>query len=212
MTQIPLRMRETPSNQQAEGLPRYGVLIMRLANCLALAGAMLLGSSAVAQTTALSQIEQQLPAPRAAAPLADANPTGYLGAELDDEGEMGKGVRVKSVRPGAPAQLSGLRDNDLITAIEDKKITSLDDYDANATRPPGARIKMTVERAGRPQQIQVTLGTRPATPAATDSTDAPPPPPPGTTTPSTGSPSLIPPTGSSTPSILPAPAPGDTGR
>jgi membrane-associated protease RseP (regulator of RpoE activity) len=183
-----------------------------MADFSALAAAILLGPSAWAQTSALSQIEQQLPAPRAAAPVADANPTGYLGAELDDEGEMGKGVRVKSVRPGAPAQLSGLRDNDLITAIDSKKITSLDDYDANATRPPGAKLTMTVERAGRPQQVQVTLGTRPATPAVTDSSEAPPPPPPGTTTPSTTSPSLIPPTGPTTPSILPAPTPGETGR
>jgi S1-C subfamily serine protease len=107
---------------------------MRSAQLAAVAALVWLAGQSAFGQRALGQIEQRLqgllsPAPQAGA--TDANAGGYLGAELDDEGEQGRGVRVKSVRPGAPAEKSGLKANDLITAIDGKRITNLDDYDAH---------------------------------------------------------------------------------
>jgi membrane-associated protease RseP (regulator of RpoE activity) len=191
---------------------------MRYAQLSAVAALVwLAGQPAFAQPS-LGQIEQRLqgllnPAPQGGA--LDANAGGYLGAELDDEGEQGRGVRVKSVRPGAPAEKSGLKTNDLITAIDGKRITNLDDYDANAKRPPNAKLAFTIERDGRSQPLTVTLGARPATPpTATDpaTSEVPPIPPtlsPPGAAPSGSSPALLPPTGASSPSTLPTPAAPD---
>jgi hypothetical protein len=196
-----------------------GVLIMRNAQLSAIAALVWLTAHPAFAQPSLGQIEQRLqgllnPAPQAGA--TDPNAGGYLGAELDDEGEQGRGVRVKSVRPGAPAEKSGLKANDLITTIDGKRITNLDDYDANAKRPPNAKLAFTIERDGRSQPLTVTLGTRPATgPTTTEPAPSDVPPaaptlsPPGAP-PASGSPSLLPPTGSSSPSTLPTPSAPDT--
>ena len=54
-------------------------------------------------------IASELAVPFSASGAAAAAPApgGYLGAELDDE--SGHGVRVKSVKAGTPAEVSGLR-------------------------------------------------------------------------------------------------------
>ena len=158
------------------------------------------------QESALAQLEQGLHAPGVQ--------LGYLGAELDDEGEGGRGVRVKSVRPGTPAEQSGLKSNDLIVNIDGKKIGNLDDYDGVAQRPAGTKMVFMVERGGKQQSLAVTLGTRSATASIGDNPAAESPStPPSLTAPGAG-PSLSPTPGSLgasplTPSPLPAPATGD---
>jgi len=193
-----------------------GVLIMRMAHLAAVAALVWLAGQPAFAQPALGQLEQRLqgllnPAPQGGA--TDPNAGGYLGAELDDEGEQGRGVRVKSVKAGAPAEKSGLKANDLITAIDGKKITNLDDYDANAKRPPNAKLAFTIERDGRSQPLDVRLGTKPPPTTEPAPGEIPPVPPtlsPPGTTPSGGAPSLLPPTGSSSPPTLPSPAAPDS--
>ena len=103
------------------------------------------------------------------APGAAAPGTGYLGAMLDDTGENGRGVRVSSVKPNAPAAAAGgLKDNDLITAIDGKPINGLTPLDAILDKAlPGQKLKFTVDRGGRAETAEVTLGNRPAPTEAT---------------------------------------------
>jgi membrane-associated protease RseP (regulator of RpoE activity) len=118
---------------------------------------LLLARLACAQPSSLNALEQGLQSPAAG---------GYLGAELDDEN--GHGVRVKSVKPGTPAEVSGLKVNDLIVDIDGKKITNLLDYDGIAIRPAGAKMVFKVDRGGRQQSLAVTLGTRASSAGVSD--------------------------------------------
>jgi serine protease Do len=184
---------------------------MRWAYLLAIAALVLFARGSASGQSVLTQLEQRLQGAGAAPAGPGAAPAekGYLGAELDDENEQGKGVRVTKVKPGTPADTNGLRPEDLITAINGKAVKSVDDYDQLAKGPPGTKLQMTVERGGRPQLLTVTLGSRPA-----DQNPGETPPPalsPPTTSPSAGTPSLIPPTGPSTPATPSAPAAADSG-
>jgi membrane-associated protease RseP (regulator of RpoE activity) len=208
---------------------------------LTMAAFTLLAASTAFGQSVISQLEQrQPPGPTRPSTAADATApvNGYLGAVLDDEGEQGRGVRVKSVKPGTPAEKSGLKADDLITAIDGKSIINLDAYDeVTKGRLPQAKLKMTVERNGRPLPLDVVLGVPPASPADTDthpgeaaapilappatspSTASPPPRSPATSAPSSpGSPTLpalgTPEPAPSSGSRLPLPAlpppPGET--
>ncbi|MBW8884288.1 MAG: PDZ domain-containing protein [Planctomycetia bacterium] len=170
---------------------------------------------AFGQGSLLSQVEQGLQPP-SGAQSSGTQPSGYLGAELDDEGQMGKGVLVTRIRPGTPAEKSGLKANDLITQVDGKPVPNLDAYDAVAKRPPNSSMTMTIERDGKTQALRVTLGTRPAAPGGlSDANPAEPTPAPTTAappsssppgpTPSGAAPSLLPPTGAASPSTLPSP-------
>lgn len=194
---------------------------MRLASFMAVAALTLFTCEFAVGQSILTQIEKGLQkaspppagsAPSTAAPSASA---GYLGAALDDENEMGKGIRVTNVRPDGPAAAGGLKEEDLITAINGKAVKSVDDYDT-ANGPPGTKLEMTVERRGNRQFITVTLGARPpsaaeqppggtAAPSLAPATTSPVAPGPAgaSPAPSAGAPSLLPPAGATTPSTLP---------
>jgi len=123
---------------------------------------------------------------------AEAVPgTGYLGAVLDDDEQPGRGVRVKEVRAGGPAELGGLKAGDLIATINSKAITKMDDLDAILNKAvPGQRLVFLVERGGQRQTVNVMLGTRQAaaTPPAPAPAEAPAIAPPLLTSPTPGSP------------------------
>jgi membrane-associated protease RseP (regulator of RpoE activity) len=160
----------------------------------------------------LNQLEQQLgqePAAGAAAPG-----TGYLGAMLDDDRDPGRGVRITSVRPSGPAEASGLKAGDLITAIDGKPIKGMEELDAilipaNA----GQKLRFIVDRGGQSQSLQVTLGAKQGAPAAisdqppaTAPPTTPAPPAPALTDPLGGTPAPRPPLGASDPAIPALPA------
>src|SRR5262245_27735731 len=190
---------------------------MRYAISSALAAlALVFVSTAVGQSK-VGQLEQRLQGTGAAlagtaaratsaTDAAPATSDGYLGAELDDEKPQGKGLLVTRVKPGTAAEKAGLKDNDLITAINGKQMKNFDDYDSVAKgRAPGTRLQLTIERDGRPQSVTVMLGTRPAatdqTPVEPSVPSTPATSPPGPGTPGAGSPSLGPATGSTAPPL-----------
>src|SRR5262245_31210052 len=146
-------------------LSASGGLIMRRTLLLALASVVsFLGQSVLGQApNLLGQLEQRL---QGTAPSGAAAPgSGYLGAIVDDDGEQGRGVRVISAKPGAPAATSGLKDGDLIVSVDGKAVTGLAQLDAVLDRAiPNQKLQMAVERGGSRQQVTVTLGTRPAAP------------------------------------------------
>jgi S1-C subfamily serine protease len=86
----------------------------------------------------------------------------YVGVELN--AETTGGAQVTSVSSGSPAQSAGLQPNDLVTAINGKKITSTQQFiETVDTYSPGQTISLTVKRGGQTQTVQLKLGTRPET-------------------------------------------------
>ena len=90
----------------------------------------------------------------------------YLGVSVGDA-PTGAGAQVGTVRSGSPAATAGLKQGDVITAIDGTAVA-----DANALtaavgdRQPGDTIKVTVKRDGSTVQLTVKLGTRPASTTA----------------------------------------------
>ena len=95
---------------------------------------------------------------------------GYLGVATtslgpEDAEVMGlpkniRGLAIDDVPKGTPAETAGLNVGDVITAIDDKPITTVDDLRLMiAQMAPGSKIKLEVYRKGKKQTIDATLGT-----------------------------------------------------
>ena len=72
------------------------------------------------------------------------------------------GSSTPAVTPSSPAEAAGLKDGDIILAIEGQTIDSEHPLDAVLTSfAPGQTVKLTVLRGSGQLDISVTLGTRP---------------------------------------------------
>jgi len=97
----------------------------------------------------------------APAPTEVAREPGYLGLVGDDKEESGRGVRVLTVREGGPAALAGVREGDLVVAVNGAAVTSLDDMDRRlAGKIAGSKVDLKIERAGKTQVVTAILGRR----------------------------------------------------
>ncbi len=73
-----------------------------------------------------------------------------------------KGAIVTGVQPGTPSAKAGLKQDDVITAINGTPVESSRGLTRDiGFRPPGEAVKLSVFRQGKPQEVQVTLGERP---------------------------------------------------
>ena len=80
-----------------------------------------------------------------------------IGGGRDENGQSEPGVI-----PDSPAALAGLRDDDIVTAVEDITIDAEHPLDAILVQfAPGRTVTLSVLRDGQQIQVQVTLGTRP---------------------------------------------------
>lgn len=69
------------------------------------------------------------------------------------------GVYITQVEPGSPAAQAGLQENDIITKIGDVAIDETHSYiNSLFEHQPGDTIPLTVMRAGKEMQLQITLG------------------------------------------------------
>ena len=84
--------------------------------------------------------------------LADSK-RGMLGIALQDDSA---GLRVTAVTPGGPAERAGIRDGDVITAVDDKPIDRGGDSLLADNMLAGQPVKLSVLRNGKTLQFHVT--------------------------------------------------------
>jgi serine protease Do len=93
---------------------------------------------------------------------------GWLGVSIgeigDDEIEKLKladtrGVVIRDIVPGQPADQGGLRANDVVIAVDGAPTESPKDLQRMvASSPVGTRLHLSILRDGRPEDIEVTVG------------------------------------------------------
>ncbi|WP_164008355.1 Do family serine endopeptidase [Pyxidicoccus trucidator] len=77
--------------------------------------------------------------------------------------QAAKGAVVAGLSPNGPAARGGLREEDIITSVEGKAVDSAGTLTRTvALLKPDSKVKVEVLRGGKPQALDVTLGTRPA--------------------------------------------------
>jgi membrane-associated protease RseP (regulator of RpoE activity) len=114
------------------------------------------------------QVDAVRKPPLAPAPPQTRSPEpGYLGLIADDEQAAGRGVRIVDVVPTGPAAKAGLQTGDLITSMSGLPVRVMDDVArAMQGKTEGAKLAITVRRAGTQTQHEVILGRRPPAPLA----------------------------------------------
>jgi S1-C subfamily serine protease len=72
-------------------------------------------------------------------------------------------VLVMSVEPGSPAQAAGLAEGDLLIAVDERPIASIDDLHSQLTvARVGVRSQLTIIREGQRQDVPITPAERPS--------------------------------------------------
>jgi serine protease Do len=103
---------------------------------------------------------------------------GWLGVSVQDVGAVeeaagrrqvgsatNRGVLVAGVERGSPAARAGLRAGDQVVAINGDRVETSRALVRNiAAIPPGQTVRLSILREGRPTEIPVQVGRRPATP------------------------------------------------
>ncbi|MBL4683940.1 MAG: trypsin-like peptidase domain-containing protein, partial [Nannocystaceae bacterium] len=91
---------------------------------------------------------------------------GWLGAASVEGEEDIRGARLGNVYEDTPAHSAGLRQGDLILAVDDDAIVSFTELRSRiATTEPGHKVALKVDRDGTQLLIDVTLEERPPQPA-----------------------------------------------
>ena len=91
---------------------------------------------------------------------------GWLGVSVADAEEQSRGRRgavIMGVERNSPAARAGLRQGDLVTALNGEAVaTSRALVRGVAVLPPGETVRLTLQRGGRQQEIAVQIGRRPS--------------------------------------------------
>jgi putative serine protease PepD len=83
-----------------------------------------------------------------------------IGATVQDGSGSG-GVELASVEPGGPAADAGLRPGDLISTIDGRPVTTMEELIVTIrTRRPGQRVVLTYTRGSADRSATVTLGSK----------------------------------------------------
>ncbi|MEW5741234.1 MAG: Do family serine endopeptidase [Myxococcota bacterium] len=74
----------------------------------------------------------------------------------------GDGALISGVNEGSPAARAGLKEEDVVVAIDGEKVSSSTALTrVVALKPPDSTVTLTLYRGGKEQQVKVKLGTRP---------------------------------------------------
>jgi Trypsin-like serine proteases, typically periplasmic, contain C-terminal PDZ domain len=70
-----------------------------------------------------------------------------------------RGVLVNSVTPGGPADRAGMKQGDVIVALNDRPVDDTNSFrNEVAGSQPGTKVNLTVRREGKEQKLTATLG------------------------------------------------------
>jgi putative serine protease PepD len=87
---------------------------------------------------------------------------GYLGVEGADATGGRAGAAITKVSSGSPAADAGITTDDVVTAFDGRKVSSMIDLAAAIrTAQPGDQVTLTVVRGSQERTVQVTLGSAP---------------------------------------------------
>jgi serine protease Do len=96
--------------------------------------------------------------PEDTAPAAPAKGSVWLGIEMQDSDD---GVIVSQTIEGSPAQKAGIELEDIITKVDGKAVTSMGDVRSRVLKgSPGDKLKLTIKRGNKEQELDVTLAAR----------------------------------------------------
>jgi len=88
---------------------------------------------------------------------------GYLGVQGED---ADAGARMTRVVEKGPAEVAGLKQGDIVLAVDGKPVLAYRHFlDQVTPKKPGDKITLRVSRNREPKDMTITLGTRPAEPA-----------------------------------------------
>jgi serine protease Do len=91
--------------------------------------------------------------------------TGLRGATiLDDDrpSARGKGLRVRSVWPGSPADEAGLQRGDVVVAVDGRRVDSREDFDTAMTAlGPGKSVAVGIRRDGQDRTVRLATARAP---------------------------------------------------
>ncbi len=80
---------------------------------------------------------------------------------VPDFAYAGEGVRLSGVNPGSPAETAGLRQGDILTAINDRVVDSLQEYaDVLRALAPGDAVRIRFLRDGAPRTVDTRVVER----------------------------------------------------
>ena len=69
-----------------------------------------------------------------------------------------RGCRVTAVNPNMPAAKAGVKSGDLIVRVDGKGFEGFDSlFDHVQNKKPGDKLKLSIQRNGKPVEITVTL-------------------------------------------------------
>jgi S1-C subfamily serine protease len=118
---------------------------------------------AIPGATAVDVVGQLLKNGRATHSYLGVQPdqvTSEIAAQLDLD--QARGVLVREVVQGGPAERAGLRPGDVIVRIDDAAVDTVEDlFGELRQRKPESQARITYVRDGREQQATVTLADRP---------------------------------------------------
>jgi len=87
---------------------------------------------------------------------------GWLGAASVPGDDRGRGAKLGQIYEGTPAHSAGLREGDVVTAVDGDAISSFTELRSRiATTEPGLKVALNVERDGKSIVVDVTLQERP---------------------------------------------------
>jgi len=86
---------------------------------------------------------------------------GYLGVGLTDRTDGGQGAVIASVEDGSPAATAGIKEGDVVVAINGRPIAGRTGMIAVVRdAQPGDAVKITIERNGKSVTLAATLVAR----------------------------------------------------
>jgi hypothetical protein len=103
----------------------------------------------------LKELPDRLAGPKVAKRRVLA-PSGLWGLTLGDSVDSGLGVAIRTVRPGSPADLAGLKPGDVLTTLDGRWTSNTADaYLAANAATPGQAVEAVVLRAGQVWMVRV---------------------------------------------------------